>query len=204
MIRLTAILMLLATQAPAAEVVGTAVLGSKRVELLNDNTWRYADVSDDSEAGCVPINNRLGFCGSILNWRPIDTSGTEFLRQFRHNDRIYAGIIHEELGAADGMDAEFMRNVIIENAALGSGVNPAEIPIHGVEETEVDGQPAETIIFGANFSGLDVVFQNTLVNAENFNLQLVVWSIGAEVSDEAKKMKANFLSSVRITPGDAQ
>ncbi len=199
MIRLAALMIaLFAGPVFAQEVLGTAVIGGKRVELLSDNTWRYFDADRATEAGCVAIDNRLSFCGSILNWRPLPTAGTEFIRQFRHSDRVYAGIIHEGLGANDGMDADFMRNAIIENVASFTGARPQDIPIHNVTETEVDGQPAESITYGAKFEGLDIIYQNTLVNGPDFNLQFVVWSIGSEVTDEAREMNDNFLRSVRI------
>lgn len=200
MIRLLALMLaLMAGPVSAQDVVGTAVIGGKRVELLNDNTWRYFDAGAETEDGCVPIDDRLSFCGSILNWRPLSTAGTEFIRQFRHSDRVYAGIIHERLGANDGVDAGFMRNAIIENAASFTGVRPEEIPIHGIDELEVDGQAGETIIYGAVFEGLDIVYQNTLVNGADFNLQFVVWSIGKDLSDEARDMNASFLRSIRIS-----
>ena len=180
-----------------AKVIGTAVLGGKRVELLNDNTWRFAEFGDE-EAGCVPINSILSFCGTIFDWRPVDTAGTEFLRQFQHDSRTHAGILYEEVGAADGMDMDFMRNAVIENAAMGTGVRPEEIPIHAATVGEVDGQPSETITYGATFNGLDFVYQNTIVNSEHHNLQFVVWSVGDTVGDKAKAASDNFVQSMRI------
>ena len=100
-----------------ANVVGTTVLGGKRVELLSDNTWRFSEFSS-SEQGCVPINTVLEFCGSILDWRPSGTQGTDFTRVFKRNARTYAGIIYEEIGEADGLDIEAMRNIAIENVAI--------------------------------------------------------------------------------------
>ncbi len=197
---LTVVLIMLASAVTAQDVIGRAVIGGKRVELLNDKTWRYANANDNTEATCVPIDNRLTFCGSILDWRPLGTDGTEFVRQFRHNARIYAGIIHEELGADDGLDQAFMRNIIIQNAATFSGSRPEDIPIYGVENVDVDGLAGETITFGALFEGLNITYQNTLVNGPDFNLQFVVWSIGKELTQEARDMNVKFLRSVRINP----
>ncbi len=181
------------------DVVGTTILGGKRVELLSDKTWRFADLADSNDGKCVPINTVLAFCGTIFDWRPIGTAGTEFTRQFRHDSRSYAGIIFEELGATDGMDLEFMRNAIIENAAMGAGVRPAEIPIHDAQSTTVDGQPGETIVFSVNFDGLEVTFQNTIVNAPHHNVQFVVWTIGPELTEDGKALHEAFLDAQRIT-----
>ena len=181
-----------------AAVIGTAVLGGKRVELLSDNTWRFAEFGDE-DPSCVPINSVLSFCGTIFDWRPIDTSGTEFLRQFQHDSRIHAGILYEEVGAADGMDMDFMRNAVIENAAMGTGVRPEEIPIHAATLGDVDGHPSETITYGATFNGLDFVYQNTIVNFDHHNLQFVVWSVGDTANDKARAASDNFIQSMRIT-----
>ena len=182
-----------------ATVVGNAVLGGKRVELLSDNTWRFVDLAEPSDGKCVPINTVLTFCGTIFDWRPVGTTGTEFLRQFRHDSRTYAGIIYEELGSADGMDMEFMRNAVIENVAAGTGIRPEEVPIFDVRSITIDDLPAETIVYGANFQGLDVIYQNTIVNAPNHNLQFVIWTIASELGDDAKSLNDSFLNAIRIT-----
>jgi hypothetical protein len=187
------------TPAAAQDVIGTSVIGGKRIEILSDNTWRYSDFDRKGDGPCVPIDNRLTFCGSILDWRPMNTTGTDFVRQFKHSERIYAGVIHENLGASDGVDNEYMRNIVIENVAMFTNVRPEEIPIFGVEPVEVDGTPAETIVYGAIFNGLDIVYQNTLINGDDFNLQFVVWSVGDQLSEDAVEMNANFLSSFRLT-----
>ena len=186
--------------AQSGEVVGTAVLGGKRVELLGDRTWRFAD-EVQAEGPCVPINTVLTFCGTIFDWRPVDTTGTEFIRLFRHDSRTYGGIIFEEVGSAEGMDLEFMRNIIIENAAMGTGVQPQDIPIHDVQAVEVDGHPAETVIYGATFNGLDIIYLNTIVNSENHNVQFVVWTIGDTLTDEGRAAARSFNEVARIDFG---
>ncbi len=191
------ILLALPVSAQNSDVVGTAVLGGKRVELLSDRTWRFADEAQ-AEGPCVPINTVLTFCGSIIDWRPVDTTGTEFTRLFRQDSRTYGGIIYEEVGAAEGMDLEFMRNIIIENAAMGTGVQAQDIPIFGVQAVEVDGHPAETIIYGANFNGLDIIYLNTIVNSENHNVQFVVWTIGNTLTEEGRAAAKNFNEAARI------
>jgi|GEM_PF-1606695 len=204
MIRRLAALVLAATlalpvAAQEASVVGTSVLGGKRVELLSDNTWRYAVLAQNDDAKCVPINTVLTFCGTIFDWRPLGTTGTDFTRQFRHDSRSYAGIIHEELGAADGMDMEFMRNAVIEIAAMATGTRPEDVAIHDVRNETVDGQPGETIVYGANIQGLDVMYQNTIVNAPHHNLQFVVWTIGADLTETNVALHKAFLDAQRIT-----
>lgn len=196
---LAAVLILaLVSPAFAQKVVGTSVLGGKRVELLSDNTWRFADIPE-SDGKCVPINTVLSFCGTILDWRPTRTSGTDFIRVFEHSNRIAAGIIYEEVGAADGMDLAFMRNVIIETAADATGMRPEDVVISNVENRTVDGLQAETISYQVVMNGLDLRYQNTIVSSDNHTFQLVAWNVGKKEPEEFTDVANSFVDAVRIT-----
>jgi hypothetical protein len=195
-------LLSLGTPGLAQDVVGTSVLGGKRVELLSDNTWRFAEVPE-ADGACEPINNVLSFCGTIFDWRPSRTSGTDFIRVFNHSDQIAAGIIYEELGAADGMDLAFMRNVVIETAADATGMRPEDVVISNVEEHTVSGLPAETISYEVVMNGLDLRYHNTIVSTENHTFQLVSWNVGKEEPEEFAEVADSFVEAVRITLPEA-
>lgn len=183
-------------------VVGSAIVKGKRVELLDDNTWRYADPGA-ADSGCETINAILQTCGLQDVWSSISTNGTEFIRQYRKDSRTYAGILFEDVGAADGATMEFMRNIVIENAAAGTGVQPEDIPILDVATLTVDGNAAERISYAANFNGVDFIFQNTIVNAPNHNIQLVIWNIGKELNDSNRAANDSFVEAMRIDfPGN--
>lgn len=178
-------------------VIGTTVIGSKRVQLLSNNTWRFEETAPGSE-GCVPINSVLSFCGSILKWRPTATHGTEFLRLFQHDTRNYGGIIYEEIGMDDGLDLDNLRAIIIENAALFSSVPVEEIPVLNVVDTSVDDVPGETITYGVRVNGLSFVYQNTIVSGARTSIQFVTWGIGQELSDDMQSLHANFIESLQL------
>lgn len=194
---LTASFIALPLAAQNAKVVGTAIVDGQRVELLSDRSWRYAEAAT-TERGCAEINHVLQLCGVSDRWTSLDTTGTEFIRQFRLNSRTYSGIIYEELGAADGLTAEFMRQAVLENAAMFTGVRAEDIPVISIDTLTVDENPAERVVYGAKFNGLDIVYQNTIVNAANHNIQVVVWSVGAELTDEAQNANADFINAIRI------
>lgn len=193
---LAALLLALAFPTAAQSVVGTAIIGGKRAELLSDKTWRFS--SGTTPANCVPINHTMSFCGSILDWKPTSTVGTDFVRLFSGGSRTYGGVIYEDVGSADGLDMEFMRNLAIENAAAFTGVPPEEIPIHEVAETTVDGVAGETVSYGARMGTLDFVYQNTILNSETTTIQFVVWTIAKELTDEARTANRNFLDAFKL------
>lgn len=205
--RVAAVLALSILAAPVwaqeASVVGTAILGGKRVELMSDNTWRFSEIS--AAKTCVPINTLLSFCGSTLTWTPTSAVGSDFTRLYRNGSRTYGGVIYEDIGSADGMDIEFMRNVVIENAAAFAGIAPGEVPIYGVEDVTVDDVPGETVMYGVNLGALKFVYQNTILNWDHHTMQFVVWTVGDELTDQAREMNADFLDSFDVVdPGDGK
>ena len=184
------------------DVIGSAIVKGKRIELLSDKTWRYVDATAEADA-CIVLNSILQTCGLQGTWSSIATSGTEFIRQYRKDSRTYAGILFEEVGAVDGATLEFMRNIVIENAAMGTGARPEDIPILDVTTLSVDDNPAERISYAANFNGVDFIFQNTIVNAPRHNIQLVVWNIGKELNAENRAANDSFVEAMRIDfPGN--
>ena len=200
--RLSALLTLaciwLSTSALAQDVVGTSVLGGKRVELLSDNTWRFVEVPE-ADGRCVPINTKLSFCGTIFDWRPKRTAGTDFTRVFSHSDVIAAGIIHEEIGAADGMDLAFMRNRVIENAADVTGMRPEEIVISEVQDVMVGDYPGEMIAYEVTMDGLEIRYRNTIISTDNHTFQLVAWNVGKTRAENFSEVAQSFLDATRIT-----
>lgn len=189
------LLLALAPAASAQEVVGTSVLGGKKVHLFDDGTWKYADVTQNGK--CVPVRQNVDFCGSILNWRPVKSTG-DFDRVFKHNNRMYSGLIIDQYGRNDGNNMEYMRGMALDNAADASGVLTEEIPVLTLEDTDIDGIPAETIVYGAKIDGLRFVYANTFVVEDDLTIQALVWSVGSEFSDEHKKWHADFVANLRV------
>ncbi len=184
--------------AQSANVVGNAVVDGKRVELLSDRSWRYAETAQGN-AGCQALNQVLQLCNLDPGWASLDTTGTEFIRQFRLTARNYGGIIYEELGSDDGLTLEFMRNAVIENAAMFTGVPASEIPVLDVATVSVGENTGERVVYGAKYNGLDIIYQNTILNAPNHNIQVVVWSVGKTLTDDALASNAAFLDAIDIT-----
>jgi hypothetical protein len=190
------------TAGGTADVIGKTILGGKRVELLSDRTWRFASTAE-TDSKCLPINTVLGFCGSILDWRPASTTGTEFTRIFQHDSRNYAGIVYENIGRADGMEREDYRALIISSAADAVGVPTSEVPVIDVFDQPVDEVPGETMIYGLRVKGLNVVYVNTAVLMDHHAVQFLTWSIGSELTDDHRALHDRFIAANRITVEDS-
>ena len=205
MIRILIALALLATSAMAQEVVGKGTVRTgEKVELLSDGTWRSVGAVPES-GDCTRINDVLSFCAPETRWAPESTLGTDFIRSYQFSDRLYAGIIFEALGEADGIDAAVMREIVVTNVAAVTNVTEDEVPVFDMKDVQVDGIPAETIVYGGNFSGLPFIYFNTIVTSERHTIQLLTWSVDREPTSQHEERHAEFLDNVRLAlPGRSE
>ncbi|MDU8926913.1 hypothetical protein RXV86_05915 [Alisedimentitalea sp. MJ-SS2] len=187
---------LMANLASAQGVIGTAVVSGKKIEILEDRTWRYAETG--TADACIPANHGVRFCGERRNWKRQFNGLRDFSLLFDHSSKISGGIIIEDVGLRDGIEMETMREVALGGAADASGVAIEEVPVLDVLTAEVDGHPAETIIYGAKPLKLGFVYANTIVLLEDRTLQILVWAFGKEFTEEHEKWHADFIGNVRI------
>ena len=92
-----------------------------------------------------------------------------------------------------------MRGVAIDTIAAASGVSPEEIPVLNLFDSEVDGQPAETMVYSASLDGLPVIYANTLILTETETTQATVFFVGTSFTDANRERHAEFLSLITLT-----
>jgi hypothetical protein len=185
----------LAPAAMAQTIVGTALIGGKKVELLSNNTWRYEGAV---KGECQSLGLGLSFCGSTDIWKPTTPPNDATAAQYHFDDRHYGQFIVEGLGSDDGMTKDFMREAVITNGATATGVRATDIPVLAVFDTEVDGKPSETVIYAMNFDGLDVVFANSITILPKRSFQSITFAIGTDYSDRHKELNDELLSLIKI------
>jgi len=186
----------------AQEILGTSVIGGKRIEILSGGTWRF---KKNAPGPCLPLSTKLSFCGSFLDWKPVGPGSTEIIAQYRHDDKTYGMFIIEDLGAADGMTAEYMRNSVLENAASGSGVQIRDVPVLDIYESELGEYTGETMIYGTTLDGLPMVMANTTIVTNDTTLQVVTYEISKDYTPKHAKLHRSFLRDTRlVTPSASQ
>ncbi|MFY0679959.1 MAG: hypothetical protein JXR13_05225 [Thalassovita sp.] len=190
-----ALTLVTAGQGLAQEVVGSTVLGGKKVHLLSDNTWKFAE--SETSSRCVSVHVNIEFCGSFSNWRPTAKTG-DFSVMFHHSGNIYAGLIIEEFGWDEGSSFEFMRSAALEHAAFVSQVPIEQIPVLDVYDVKIDGHHGETMVYGAVIDGLNVVYANTLLITQDLTVQSLVWNVGKEFDAEFQTWNADFLDNLKL------
>lgn len=181
--------------ASAQEILGTSVIDGRRISILDDGTWVYADPADEN---CRPLTEVLAFCGEANGWTATRPPSPDIIAQYRYDDRNYAQFVYEALGTDDGMSLEFMREAVIGNAAGAAGVGEAEIPVIEVYDTTLGASEGETVVYLVTLNGLKIVFANTVVVTPRHTLQAMTFSIGTGFTDAHRRLHAAFLGDVRF------
>lgn len=188
----------LATAAPALaqSAVGKAVVGGKTVTLFDDGTWKYADAtSGAATAVCTDITPGVQFCNGSLDWMPSPAASAEINAAYRIDARHYAQYLIEDLGSDDGITADFMRQVVLDNAKMATG-NTAEVI--DVQPAKLGGLTGDTVIYKVAINGVDVVFANAVFVEPKRVMQIMTYAIGTEYTPQHAGFQADFLTNTKL------
>ncbi len=196
MIRLFLFLFLTAPVAAQSQtVLSRTVIDGRMVEILDNQTWRYAG-SDDKK--CRALDAAVEFCGTGLGWEYLETNNPEITAQLRFDDRNYAIIIVDQIGTVDGNSLDYMVDAAVYNAAEGAGVTAEEVVIHDTVETTLSGHPARRLVYGVDISGLSFVYSNTITVREDISVQAITYSVGTQPDAAHRNLHEGFIGNVRV------
>ena len=179
----------------AQDVVGSAIVDGRVITLFEDNTWEY---TAPSEPDCSPIARGVEFCGRGSGWTATTPPNADIVAAYRYDDRHYGQMIIEEIGEEDGLTAAFMRDAVIQNAAVTTGLRPSEIPVIETYRSRVSGGSIETVVYSLNVDGLAVVFANSIRTAPRRTMQLMTYGIENEYTERHRDLHSAFLEQIRI------
>ncbi|WP_425100506.1 hypothetical protein [Tropicibacter sp. S64] len=180
--------------------VGAAIVDGKPVALYDDGTWEFVF---KPKPGCQTLTKRISLCGEKGQWKRMRSDDPETLASFLSRGDFYVNMYLDESGLRDDVTMAFLREAVLENAAAGTGAMIEDIPVLGIEETEVDGRPGETLVYGVEFNGTPFVMANTIVLTADISLQAVVFNIGREYTDMHRAEVAAVLAGLRLGEDDA-
>ncbi|WP_208349092.1 hypothetical protein [Pseudaestuariivita rosea] len=181
--------------AALADIVGTAVVDGKKVELNSDGTWAYVEAADSD---CQTLHPILSFCGDPDIWVSGQPPNADIIAQYRYDDRHYGQFIVEALGANDGMSLEFMRDAVLQNAAAASGVPVSQIEVLEVTPVELSGQSGEQIVYKVRLNGLPIVMANSVLVSDSHTVQAMTFAIGQEYSVEHRSLNRTFMELTEL------
>jgi hypothetical protein len=180
----------------AQAVVGKAVVGGKTVTLFDNGTWKYATAAGEAPTGCTEVTATVQFCGGALGWGRTQPSSAEITAAYRIDARHYAQYLIEDLGSDDGVTAEFMRQVVLDNAQMATGNTPEVID---VKPAALGGLTGDTVIYAVNINGLDVVFANSVFVEPKRVMQIMTYAIGDEYTPQHAGYQADLLASTKLS-----
>lgn len=180
----------------AQSAVGKAVVGGKTVTLFDDGTWKYADATvPASPSGCQDITPAVQFCGAGLGWASTDPASPEINAAYRIDARHYAQYLIEDLGSDDGLTAEFMRQVVLDNAKIATGNTPEVIDVQPATLGPLTG---DTVVYKIKSNGLDVVFANSVFVEPKRVMQIMTYAIGGAYTSDHAGYQADLLANTKL------
>ncbi len=188
--------LLFPAQAFAQAAVGKAIVGGKTVTLFDDGTWEFADGATAAKpVTCDTVTPTVQFCSSALGWTTSPPASPEINAAYRIDARHYAQFLIEDLGSDDGLTAEFMRQVVLDNAKMATGNTPEVIDVQPVGLGALTG---DTVIYRAKINGLDVVFANSVFVEPKRVMQIMTYAIASEYTAQHAGYQAEFLTNTKL------
>lgn len=180
----------------AQSVVGKAVVDGKIVTLFDNGTWSYATTAGEPPADCSDVTPTVQFCGGALGWGWTQPASAEINAAYRIDARHYAQYLIEDLGSDDGITAEFMRQVVLDNAKIATGNTPEIIDVKTVALGRLTG---DTVIYKVKINGLDVVFANSVFVEPKRVMQIMTYAIGDEYTPQHAGYQTDLLASTKLS-----
>ena len=167
----------------AQQIVGTASVNGRVINIFDDQTWKYKSSKGSQDfSSCDALKNGIYFCNE-QNWKvqpPMEPANAIY----QINDRTYLMFIIESLGTNDGFSQEFMMNVALTTAAEAGNMTTDQIPQHFVKELTTNNNNYTSMAYTTKISGLTVTYINNIYVKEAVTVQVALYTIAPNVTDE--------------------
>ena len=194
---LTAGAICLSAAVGAQTVLGTAPFEGRTVELLSDNTWRFQDPG--AEGACALVGAPISFCGSPARWQRVPITPSPALDAlYQIDDRNFAMIIAEGLGAADGVTQDTLRETVLLNAGAAAGLERTGVPLMTRFTSTLGGEDVTTIGYQVTLQGLQFTYLTTLYLGEQNSAQLTTYAISETFTESHNRLHEEFLAHVQL------
>ena len=195
--RWLALSLTLVAPAMAQDVLGTAVVDGRRVELLSDNTWREVDTAP---AECRRIEGPVLFCGDPDRWPSMEPENPSIDAAFETGVASFAAITVEEIGRDRGADDAAMRTFLLDSEAQQAGVEDGEDLVIAESPAEIDGRDAMTLVMTRKVVDIPSVVATTYHIGEDFHVRALTWELFDGFRPEHRALHRQFLSQIQLDP----
>lgn len=183
--------------AVAQQIVATTIVDGQKVELLDNNSWRFVQ-SQDANSDCSVIAGDVTFCGNRKVWRVVAPPNPQIAAAFMRTEVLFGLVVSEGVGSDVGISIEALRKVAIQNAANGAGVLPENVTVSDSFTSESNGMTYETIAYSVKVNGVPLVFLNSLFVGPKRSLQLITYELDPNLTDYHKGIHQEFLDETKV------
>lgn len=197
--RLSALLLAAGLATPgialAYSEVEKAVASVPTVSTLDESAALSVGLGDAAAVDCTPITLAVQFCGSALGWTSTTPASPEIDAAYRIDALHYAQYLIEDLDSDNGLTAQDMRHVVLDNIGLVSATTPELISVGPASLGVLTG---DTVVYKARIKGMDVVFANSVFLQPKRVMQIMTFAVGAEYTAQQANYQAALLSNTKL------
>lgn len=186
---------LIGPAAVAQSVVGTSLVEGRKVELMSDNTWRYAAVSPDN---CDDVRLGVRFCSVGTKWSRSVNANPAASATYQWSDRTFAMYIVEGVGTDDGFDVDGFTQIALGYVATAQKTEIENVPVLSIEPVELGDIPGQTVVYSGLIRGVSVVYINSIFVQADRSLQIVTFGVGLEPTEEMQAAHASLIENTRL------
>ena len=191
-------LMILSAPTSAQQLVGTASINGRTIEILDNQTWRYKSGQYQNSSDCDTLKLGVSFC-NINKWKVTTATGAAS-HMYVFDDRTYLMFIIEGMGAEDNVTKNIMAKVAIDNAAEAASTRAESIIQHFSRNSIVNGNEFLTISYTAKLSNIDFTFVNNIYVGGQLTVQAVIYTVGSQVSEKQINLNETLIKNLNF-PG---
>lgn len=177
---IASLICLLPGEGRAADVIGTGAVDGRKIEILRNFTWRFADQTSDA---CFLVDARIDFCGASEGWEVLENNPGNITAAFVKEGPGYAFFIAENAGGVDGLSLDSVEKVVVQNLATAMGIGRLDVPIFETRTPDFYEKNARTIAARVFLDGSDFVFINTFWVDDESNGQVFTYAFGSELRE---------------------
>ena len=175
-------LMILSAPISAQQVVGSASVKGRTIEVLDNQTWRYKSNESQDLSACDTLKLGVSFC-NINKWNVTTPTGAAS-HMYGIDDRTYLMFIIEGLGSKDGITKGTIAEIAIDFAAEGSNTTAESVVQHFSRNSIVNSNELLSIAYSVKMSNMDFTFLNNIYVGEQVTVQAVLYVVGSKVSEK--------------------
>ena len=192
---IVSLLLAVSSSVNAQALLSRNLVNGRMIEVFDDFSWRYEDAT---EFDCVRISQLTEICDFEPDWTLTPINSVNLYLDFYFDELNYTRIVPFGAGGDIGYTLEFLIENLILDVAEYNGIDKEDIAIQGTFESEVLGQPAQTVAYSMTINGLRLFIYATFWIGETESIQVFSQNYDLEINGESLDRHTNFVSKIKF------